>query len=253
MRGQHEDLEGWSFPVHVSPGGAARGRSIADQAERTVGWLKTVAGEFAIPDLYVVDRDDWDAVASFPVYGIPHEAPDRIVVGQEPAEFRDVVLDSIDPFLSQPDRAELVRVHGDPVTLGSSADLLVSHEIGHYLHPVGEGGGPDIVLAAGDARESGVAGIRQRYRARSRGDAPHRRPESTRARSPADSPVLVTCGLRKTSMRGATAARPGRTAPADRALPHTRRSDGYQLTRTEPAPNSRAADSVRSGKGRVPP
>lgn len=142
VRGQLEDLEGWSFPVHVSLGGVARGRSIADQAERMVGWLKTVAGEFAIPDLYVVDRDDWDAVASFPVYGMPHEAPDRIVVGQEPAEFWDVVLDSIDPFLSQPDRAELVRVYGDPVTLSSFADLLVSHEIGHYLHPVGEEADP---------------------------------------------------------------------------------------------------------------
>jgi hypothetical protein len=135
-------LEGWSFPVHVSPGGAARGRSIADQAERMVGWLKTVTGEFEIPDLYVAGRDDWDAVASFPVYGMPHEAPDRIVVGQEPAEFWDVVLDSIDPFLSPADRAELVRVYGDPVTLGSFADLLVSHEIGHYLHPVADGADP---------------------------------------------------------------------------------------------------------------
>ena len=128
-------LEGWSFPVHVTRGGEARGRSIADQAERMAGWLNKVVGDFTIPGLYVVGAADWDSVTAFPVYGMPHAKTDRIVVGQEPADFWTVVLDSVAPVLTDHDRAELRRVYGDPVTLGSFADLLVSHEIGHYLHP----------------------------------------------------------------------------------------------------------------------
>ncbi|WP_033343043.1 hypothetical protein [Catenuloplanes japonicus] len=142
MGNQLESLEGWGFPVHVSPGGAARGRVIADQAERMVTWLRSVTGEFKIPPLYVVGRDDWDSVAAFPVYGMPHETPDRVVVGQEPAEFWDVVLDSVEPYLTAADRDELRRVYGDPVSLGRFADLLVSHEIGHYLHGQSEGTDP---------------------------------------------------------------------------------------------------------------
>jgi len=131
-------LEGWSFPVYASRGGDARGRSIADQAERMVEWLNKVVGEFTIPALYVVGPDDWPAVASFPIYGMPHAVPDRIVVGQEPADFWNVVLASIDPVLTEQGRAELRRVYGDPPTLSSFADLLVSHEIGHYLHEVND-------------------------------------------------------------------------------------------------------------------
>ncbi|GGP17966.1 hypothetical protein LDL08_07825 [Nonomuraea glycinis] len=135
-------LEGWGFPVRTSRGGEARGRSIADQAERMVEWLNKLVGEFRIPTLYVVGADDWAAVAAFPVYGMPHAEADRIVVGQEPAQFWTVVLDSVAPVLAGHDRAELRRVYGDPVTLSSFADLLVSHEIGHYLHSLGEPANP---------------------------------------------------------------------------------------------------------------
>jgi len=130
------DLEGWSFPVHTSPGGEVRARSIADQAERMKGWLTKVAPDLVIPDLYVVGPDDWDGVATIPVYGMPHAEPDRIVVGQQPAAFWDVVLASVENYLTEEDWAALRRVYGDPPDIGGFADLLVSHEIGHYLHTV---------------------------------------------------------------------------------------------------------------------
>jgi hypothetical protein len=71
-----ESLDGFPFPVFVSAGGAARGRSIAQRAVRTIDWLDRSVGIPETPPLFVVGPDDWDKVTLIPQYGMPHVGSD---------------------------------------------------------------------------------------------------------------------------------------------------------------------------------
>ncbi|MEU6347194.1 hypothetical protein ABZ883_40370 [Streptomyces sp. NPDC046977] len=129
-----EPLDGFPFPVFVSPGGAARGRAVAERAARTVAWLENAVALPATPPLFVVGPENWEQVAAFPVYGMPHVELDRIVVGQRPAPFWTTVVDTITPHIDSAGLDRLRRAYGNEVDLGSFADLLVSHELTHLSH-----------------------------------------------------------------------------------------------------------------------
>lgn len=129
-----EPLDGYAFPVFVSPGGADRGRAVAERAARTVAWLGSTVPMPSTPPLFVVGPGHWDQVATIPVYGMPHEGLDRIVVGQEPAAFWSTVTDSITPHVDAAGMDRLRRAYGPEIDLGPFADLLVSHELAHLAH-----------------------------------------------------------------------------------------------------------------------
>ncbi|MEU4339616.1 hypothetical protein AB0F59_34110 [Micromonospora lupini] len=129
-----EPLDGFPLPVFVSKGGAARGRSVAQRAARTVAWLDQVVGMPETPPLFVVGPQDWNQVATIPLYGMPHVNDDRIVVGQEPAPFWASMTSAIIPLLDRGGLQRLHRVYGNPIYLGGFADLLVSHELTHLAH-----------------------------------------------------------------------------------------------------------------------
>ncbi|MER7442681.1 hypothetical protein [Micromonospora avicenniae] len=137
-----EPLDGSPFPVFVSAGGATRGRSVAQRAARTVAWLDQVVGMPEAPPLFVVGPGQWDQVAAIPLYGMPHVESDRIVVGQEPAPFWASVTGAIVPMLKPPGLRRLHQVYGDPIDLGTFADLLVSHELTHLAHGPAWADGP---------------------------------------------------------------------------------------------------------------
>ncbi|MGW1530463.1 hypothetical protein [Streptomyces sp. NPDC002159] len=129
-----ESLGGYPFPVYVSPGGAVRGRAVAERAAKTVKWLERAVALPQTPPLFVVDAEHWDQVAALPIYGMPHVLLDRIVVGQEPAPFWDAVTDAITPNVGAQGLRRLRRVYGKDIDLGPFADLLVSHELTHLAH-----------------------------------------------------------------------------------------------------------------------
>ncbi|MDX3238271.1 hypothetical protein PV392_21790 [Streptomyces sp. ME03-5709C] len=131
-----EPLAGFPFPVLVSPGGAARGRQVAERAARTVEWLGRHVSMPETPPLFVVGPDDWDKVANIPLYGMPHVSSERIVVGQRPAPFWDAVTGAIIPLVDPQGLERLHAVYGEPLDLGGFADLLVSHELTHLAHGV---------------------------------------------------------------------------------------------------------------------
>jgi hypothetical protein len=127
-------LSGFPFPVFVSSGGAERGRSVAMRAAQAAEWLDQTVGMPEIPPLYVVDSNDWDAIATTPLYGMPHVDSDRVVVGQEPAAFWSSLTGVIAPVAGSGGLARLRQVYGDDLDLGGFADLLVCHELSHLAH-----------------------------------------------------------------------------------------------------------------------
>jgi hypothetical protein len=129
-----EPLDGFPFPVFVSAGGASRGRSVAQRAARTVEWLDRSVGMPETPPLFVVGPDDWEKVATLPLYGMPHVDSDRVVVGQQPAAFWSALTGVIAPLVGSEGLGLLHKVYGDPPDLGGFADLLVSHELSHLAH-----------------------------------------------------------------------------------------------------------------------
>jgi hypothetical protein len=129
-----ESVDGFPFPVFVSPGGAARGRAVAQRAAQTIAWLDQAVGVAKTPPLFVLGPDDWNRVAAIPLYGMPHVDSTRIVIGQQPAAFWHNLTSLIAPHLRSADLQRLTDVYGEPPNLGSFADLLVSHELSHLAH-----------------------------------------------------------------------------------------------------------------------
>lgn len=129
-----EPLAGFPFPVFASPGGAERARLVAERANRTVTWLDHAVGMPETPPLFVLGPDDWDKVATIPLYGMPHVESDRIVVGQQPAPFWNAVIGAIVGHVEGGDLRRLHDVYGNPIDAGLFADLLVAHELTHLGH-----------------------------------------------------------------------------------------------------------------------
>ncbi|MFJ4848553.1 hypothetical protein [Streptomyces sp. NPDC088733] len=129
-----ESLDGFPFRVFASPGGAPRGRAVAERTARTVAWLQEAVVLPATPPLFVVGPENWEQVATFPVYGMPHVELDRIVVGQRPAAFWTTAIEAITPHVDSAGLDRLRQVYGNEIDLGSFADLLVSHELTHLAH-----------------------------------------------------------------------------------------------------------------------
>ncbi|MEV5963004.1 hypothetical protein AB0L70_14645 [Kribbella sp. NPDC051952] len=127
-------LSDFPFPVFVSTGGTERGRSVATRAAQAAQWLDQTVGMPTIPPLYVVNSNDWDAVATTPLYGMPHVDSDRVVVGQEPAAFWSTLTGVIAPVAGSDGLARLRQVYGEDLDLGGFADLLVCHELTHLAH-----------------------------------------------------------------------------------------------------------------------
>ncbi|MGW3621410.1 hypothetical protein ACWD8I_05080 [Micromonospora arida] len=130
-------LDGFAFPVSCTAGGETRARAVAQRMERAVAWLDGQVGTPSVPALFVVGPEEWDGIALGLPYGMPHVEDGRIVVGQRPGPFWQTLLDAAAPGLPAESRQRLAAVYGEPPDLGTFADLLVVHELGHVTH--GEG------------------------------------------------------------------------------------------------------------------
>ncbi|NMO50789.1 hypothetical protein HH310_06225 [Actinoplanes sp. TBRC 11911] len=124
-------VAGFPFPVFTSAGGAERARMVAERAARTIAWLDRVVGLPETPPLFVLGPDDWDKVATTPLYGMPHVETDRIVVGQQPAPFWNAVIGTVVGHVEGGGLRRLHDVYGNPIDIGLFADLLVAHELTH--------------------------------------------------------------------------------------------------------------------------
>jgi hypothetical protein len=88
----------------------------------------------------VLNRSDWDRVASVPIYGMPHtfhdvETGPTVVTGSEPAPFWDEVIAFMWPDVTPPTRERVLAVYGDPPVTGVGySDLVVVHGLAHLFH-----------------------------------------------------------------------------------------------------------------------
>jgi hypothetical protein len=129
-----QPVEGFPFDVYVSPGGAERGRVVAERARRTSDWLADTVGGPPLPPVFVVGKQQWHQVATYSGYGVVHVAYDRVVIGQEQPEFWSVFTDMVWPKISQERRQAVLATFGGELDLARFADLFVSHEISHLSH-----------------------------------------------------------------------------------------------------------------------
>lgn len=129
-----QSVEGFPFAVYVSPGGAERGRVVAERARRTSDWLAVTVGGPLLPPVFVVGEQHWDKVARYSGYGVVHVADDRVVIGQEQPQFWAVFTDRIWPEVSQERRQDVLAAYGGELDLARFADFFVSHEVSHLSH-----------------------------------------------------------------------------------------------------------------------
>lgn len=137
-----ERLDGFPFPVFVSPGSQVRGRAVADRCRRVMDWLARVFDQRPRFTLFVAGPDDWNRVAFVPIYGMPHAVNDRVVTGTRPSDFWNEYAGVLEGDLAVADRQHLHTVYGDPLQVGERfADLVVAHELAHLFHEFDEGTG----------------------------------------------------------------------------------------------------------------
>ncbi len=128
-------LNEFPFEVHVSDGCEEQAIAIGQRVDRAQAWVGSVLDFRPTFALYVVDENDWDAVARFPVYGMPHTAEhERLVVGTTPASFFTDAANTYLPHASSETSARLHAAYGDPLDLAPFVDLIAVHELGHLYH-----------------------------------------------------------------------------------------------------------------------
>lgn len=131
------ELEGYPFPVFVSPGTEDRGMAIADRSQRAYEFLGR-ALEFE-PELrvLVLAPEHWKAYASFPLYGMPHYTEARTIAL---AGLDSIFWQSLLPTpgtLPRADEEAMHSAYGQPdgsLNLSPFFDLLAVHEMGHVFH-----------------------------------------------------------------------------------------------------------------------
>jgi hypothetical protein len=132
-------LDGFSFPVLVSPESLTHAAAVAERCQRAVDWLAGIFDERPPFTLIVAGRRDWPRVALVPVYGMPHAFPGLIVTGTEPSGFWNDYAHALLADLPPRGRERLEAVYGDPPQLGERfADLAVVHELTHLFHDYDE-------------------------------------------------------------------------------------------------------------------
>lgn len=137
-----EAVDGFGFPVLVSPGNRARGLAVAERCRRVRDWLADAFGERPPFTLFVAGPDDWNRVAFIPLYGMPHAVGDRVVTGTAPSGFWNEYARLLLSDLAAADQRRMHAGYGDPPQLGERfADLVVAHELTHLFHAFDEATG----------------------------------------------------------------------------------------------------------------
>lgn len=129
-------LSGYALPVLVSPGTERRSQAIAEYASRAFIWLCGVTGKHPQLTLYIASRQDWDAVAYVPIFGMPQSVPAKVITSAEPADWWQEYVDVLRPHLSAASRTAIARAYGDPPDYTALADLIVVHELTHIFHDI---------------------------------------------------------------------------------------------------------------------
>ncbi|WP_406284196.1 hypothetical protein [Embleya sp. NBC_00896] len=126
-------LEGFGFPVHLSPGAEERAAFVAGRVERAAAWLSEQLGVTPRIRLSVADADDWDSVATAPLYGTPQGTEDHLRVAADDGWFGTELYASIRPHVSA-GTADLLRAaYGEPPALRPYFDLVAVHELTHLF------------------------------------------------------------------------------------------------------------------------
>jgi hypothetical protein len=137
-----ERLDGFGFPVFVSPGNRPRGLAVAARCRRVLDWLAEALVHNPRFTLFVAAPEDWDRVALIGLYGMPHAVGERVVTGTVPSSFWNEYARILLGGLSAAEQSRMRSVYGDPPQVGERfADLVVAHELTHLFHEYDEATG----------------------------------------------------------------------------------------------------------------
>ncbi|MGH2488824.1 MAG: hypothetical protein ACRDFR_04320 [Candidatus Limnocylindria bacterium] len=129
------DLQGFGFPVLVTPGAEGVARTIASRTERALGWMTEVLAFAPIVRLEVLGPDDWADRADVPLYGMAHYGEGGAI--WVPATYADLFAEIVGLTLEDvpPDEGHrFLNVYGDPPMTQPFVDLLSVHELAHLYH-----------------------------------------------------------------------------------------------------------------------
>ena len=124
---------GFPFEVKASADFGESAENSAKLCMRAKEKLDSIFGFSPLFTLYVLDKQDWPAVASLPIYGIPHYDARRIVISAEKSEIGQKNVDLIqqyDPDATKSLQAVYANDSGE-IDLSSFYFTLVVHELGH--------------------------------------------------------------------------------------------------------------------------
>ena len=125
------------FPVLASAGVEKVAEKVAWRTERACRHLSAVLGTTAEVIVKVLTPEDWEAHATFPLYGMPHVADERtlVVAGEDNEFWRSIVPPVTDLSATQAARMHAVYAdaHGE-LHVGAFFDLLAVHELSHLFH-----------------------------------------------------------------------------------------------------------------------
>lgn len=127
-------LSGFPFEVRTSASTREQAGRLADRCARAYSYLGDMLAFRPRYALVVLDRADWSARASNPLYGMPYYSAGKLVLAGEPS---DLVARLEEVIRSAPPAAAEVldQVYGTgPGRLAPFADLLVVHELAHAFH-----------------------------------------------------------------------------------------------------------------------
>jgi hypothetical protein len=131
-----EPLEGYAFPVLTSVNAGSQGQRVATRSEEAHSYLSGILEFTPRARLLVISPPDWEVHARFPLYGMPHTARgEDIIVGTEPAEFWQEIISMLGASPDPPHGwSASTGVRNRQIDMGSFADPIAIHELGHLYH-----------------------------------------------------------------------------------------------------------------------
>ncbi|GCD94387.1 hypothetical protein [Embleya hyalina] len=126
-------LDGFASTVRYSPGAERRAAFVAGRVDRAAAWLGDRLGFAARVRLSVADADDWDAVATVPLYGTPQGSGDHLRVAADDGWFGARLYADLRPHLGAGTVGRLREVYGEPLALRPYFDLVAVHELTHLF------------------------------------------------------------------------------------------------------------------------
>jgi len=130
------ELTGYPFPIHFSPGTESRAQAIAARCERAYPFFSSMLNRTTEIRALILAPEHWEQFAGSPIFGMPHYVGMHtlVVAGQESEMWRMIVppMEYLPPDMAQTLRKVYGTADGS-VSVASFMDLLALHEMLHLF------------------------------------------------------------------------------------------------------------------------